>query len=152
MKKLASAFMLLTLFVSCSLDKTEAIDYSAQNEQEIKDYLTKNNLKAERTSSGLYYIINEEGTGEHPKATSNVTVIYKGYFTDGKEFDKSKDEGATFGLNQVIKGWTEGIPYFKVGGSGQLFVPAHLGYGSFGYGPIPGGSVLIFDVKLLSIN
>nr|WP_315143058.1 FKBP-type peptidyl-prolyl cis-trans isomerase [uncultured Flavobacterium sp.] len=152
MKKLVSAFMLLTLFVSCSLDKTEVIDYSAQNEQEIKDYLTKNNLTAKRTNSGLYYIINEEGTGEHPTATSNVTVIYKGYFTSGTAFDQSKPEGFTVGLNQVIKGWTEGIPYFKKGGSGVLLVPAHLGYGSFNYGPIPGGSVLLFDIKLVSIN
>ncbi|MCZ8228399.1 FKBP-type peptidyl-prolyl cis-trans isomerase [Flavobacterium sp.] len=152
MKKLTSAFMLLTLFVSCSLDKNEVVDYTAQNEQEIKDYLTKNNLSAKRTNSGLYYIINEEGTGEHPTATSNVTVIYKGYFTNGTVFDQSKPEGFTVGLNQVIKGWTEGIPYFKKGGSGVLLVPAHLGYGSFDYGPIPGGSVLLFDIKLVSIN
>lgn len=154
MKKLVAAFMLFTLFVSCSLDQPKAVDYTAQNEQQIKDYLTKNELTevAKRTESGLYYIVKEEGTGVPPTATSKVTVAYKGYFTNGTVFDKSTEEGFKVGLDQVIKGWTEGIPYFKVGGSGQLFVPAHLGYGSFGYGPVPGGAVLIFDVKLLSID
>ena len=124
----------------------------AKNEQEIKDYIAKNNLVAQRSNSGLYYIITNPGTGTQPIATSNVTVAYKGYFTNGKEFDKSSDSGISFGLNQVIKGWTEGIPYFKTGGSGILLIPAHLGYGSKSNGPIPGGSVLIFDVKLISVN
>ncbi|MGL5112999.1 MAG: FKBP-type peptidyl-prolyl cis-trans isomerase [Flavobacterium sp.] len=154
MKKLVAAFMLLTLFVSCGLDQPKAVDYTAQNEKQIKDYLTKNELTevAKRTESGLYYIVKEEGSGVAPSPTAKVTVAYKGYFTNGTVFDKSTETGISFGLNQVIKGWTEGIPYLKTGGSGQLFVPAHLGYGSFGNGPIPGGSVLIFDVKLLSID
>ena len=100
----------------------------------------------------MYYIINEQGTGTQPTAASNVTVAYKGYFTNGNVFDQSKAEGISFGLNQVIKGWTEGIPYFKTGGSGVLLIPSHLGYGSTNNGPIPGGSVLIFDVKLISVN
>ncbi|MGL2993666.1 FKBP-type peptidyl-prolyl cis-trans isomerase [Flavobacterium sp. TSSA_36] len=152
MKQLLSAFLFLLFFISCSHEQQKPVDYTAQNDKEIKDYLTKNNLSAQRTNSGLYYSITEEGTGEKPTTSSNVTVAYKGYFTNGNVFDQSKAEGISFGLNQVIKGWTEGIPYFKTGGSGQLFVPAHLGYGSFNYGPIPGGSVLIFDVKLISIN
>ena len=152
MKQLLSTLLVLTLFISCSKDTKTVTDYTAKNEQEIKDYLAKNNLIAQRSTSGLYYIINEQGTGTQPTAASNVTVAYKGYFTNGNVFDQSKAEGISFGLNQVIKGWTEGIPYFKAGGSGVLLVPAHLGYGSYNYGPIPGGSVLIFDVKLISVN
>ena len=152
MKQLLSTLLVLTLFISCSKDTDTVTDYTAKNEQEIKDYLAKNNLTAQRSTSGLYYIINEQGTGTQPTAASNVTVAYKGYFTNGNVFDQSKAEGISFGLNQVIKGWTEGIPYFKAGGSGVLLVPAHLGYGSYNYGPIPGGSVLIFDVKLISVN
>lgn len=79
-------------------------------------------------------------------------MAYKGYFTNGKVFDKSEDSGISFGLQQVIKGWTEGIPFFKEGGSGLLLIPAHLGYGSNDRGPIPGGSVLIFEVKLIAVN
>ena len=112
----------------------------------------KNNLTAQRSDSGLYYVINEAGDGEQPTAASNVTVAYKGYFTNGNVFDQSKPEGISFGLNQVIKGWTEGIPYFKEGGSGILLVPAHLGYGNNDRDPIPGGSVLIFEVKLITVN
>jgi len=152
MKQLLSTLLVLTLFISCSKDTETVTDYTAKNEQEIKDYLAKNNLTAQRSTSGLYYIINEQGTGTQPTAASNVTVAYKGYFTNGNVFDQSKAEGISFGLNQVIKGWTEGIPYFKTGGSGVLLIPSHLGYGSYNYGPIPGGSVLIFDVKLLSVN
>lgn len=152
MKQLLSTLLVLTLFISCSKDTKTVTDYTAKNEQEIKDYLAKNNLTAQRSTSGLYYIINEQGTGTQPTAASNVTVAYKGYFTNGNVFDQSKAEGISFGLNQVIKGWTEGIPYFKTGGSGVLLIPSHLGYGSYNYGPIPGGSVLIFDVKLISVN
>ena len=152
MKQLLSTLLVLTLFISCSKDTKTVTDYTAKNEQEIKDYLAKNNLTAQRSTSGLYYIINEQGTGTQPTAASNVTVAYKGYFTNGNVFDQSKAEGISFGLNKVIKGWTEGIPYFKTGGSGVLLIPSHLGYGSTNNGPIPGGSVLIFDVKLISVN
>lgn len=153
MKHLLSALLALTLFVSCSKNKkTEMIDYVAQNEQEISDYIAKNKLDAHRSDSGLYYVIKEPGTGSQPTASSNVTVAYKGYFTDGKVFDQSSPDGISFGLDQVVKGWTEGIPYFKTGGSGILLVPAHLGYGNNDYSSIPGGSALIFDIKLISIN
>lgn len=142
------------LFVSCLSDKeaSKPVDYTVQNEKEIVDYIAKNNLTATKTDSGLYYVVKEVGTGAQPTASSNVTVAYKGYFTNGNIFDKSDSAGISFGLNQVIKGWTEGIPYFKEGGNGVLLIPSHLGYGSNGSGPIPGGSVLIFDVKLIKVN
>ncbi len=142
------------LFVSCLSDNeaSKPVDYTVQNEKEIVDYVAKNKLTATKTDSGLYYVINEAGDGEQPTATSNVTVAYKGYFTNGNVFDQSNTSGISFGLNQVIKGWTEGIPYFKEGGSGILLVPSHLGYGSNDYSSIPGGSVLIFEVKLISVN
>jgi FKBP-type peptidyl-prolyl cis-trans isomerase FkpA len=142
------------LFVSCLSDteKPSNVDYTAQNEKEITAYIAKNNLTAIKSDSGLYYVINEEGTGAKPTASSYVTVAYKGYFTNGNVFDQSSDSGITFGLHQVIRGWTEGITYFKEGGSGILLVPAHLGYGSNGRSGIPGGSVLVFDVKLIKVN
>lgn len=157
MKKLLAAVFTLTLFISCnSTEKDTPVtppkDYSAENDKEITDYLTKNNLTATKSTTGLYYIINEPGTGVQPTATSKVTVAYKGYFTNGNLFDKSTDSGLTFPLNEVIKGWTEGITYFKEGGSGVLLIPAHLGYGSSPRPGIPAGSVLLFDVKLIKVN
>lgn len=131
--------------------ETQPVDYTVQNEKEIVDYIAKNNLNAQKSDTGLYYVITEPGTGKQPTANSDVRVAYKGYFTSGKIFDQSKPEGIDFGLYQVIKGWTEGIQYFKEGGSGVLLVPAHLGYGN-GRPGIPGGSVLVFDVKLIAVK
>jgi len=144
----------LVLFVSCDNDKKseEEIDFVAKNEADIKAYVEANDLTAVRSNSGLYYVIEEEGTGTQAVATSNVTVAYKGYFLNGSVFDQSDSEGISFGLNQVIKGWTEGIAYFKEGGNGLLLVPAHLGYGSRDYNGILGGSVLIFEVTLIAVN
>lgn len=123
------------LFVSCLSDtniEIQPVDYSIQNEKEITDYIVAKNLTAVKSDTGLYYVINELGEGKQPTATSEVTVVYKGYFTSGKIFDQSKPEGISFSLQQVIKGWTEGISYFKEGGSGVLLIPSHLGYGSGG--------------------
>jgi FKBP-type peptidyl-prolyl cis-trans isomerase FkpA len=159
MKHLLSALLVLTLFISCTKEikikdeENEApIDYVAKNEQEIVDYIAKNKLEAKKSNSGLYYVITDPGTGTQPTASSNVTVAYKGYFTNGSVFDESDAAGISFGLNEVIKGWTEGIPLLKTGGSGILLVPAHLGYGNSDYSSIPGGSTLIFDVKLIKVN
>ena len=143
------------LFVSCLSDSNlemPSVDYTVQNEKEIVDYIAKNNLNAQKSDTGLYYVIDEPGTGEQPSITSNVTVAYKGYFTSGKIFDQSKPEGINFNLQKVIKGWTEGIQYFKEAGSGVLLVPSHLGYASNGRPGIPGGAVLVFDVKLITVN
>lgn len=152
--KYALIALVCNLFISCNTDtKTkEAKDFTTENEKEIKAYIAANNLTAERSDSGLYYVIEEPGSGAQPNANSNVTVAYKGYYTDKNVFDKSDAEGISFGLQQVIKGWTEGITYFKGGGNGILLIPAHLGYGSFDTRGIPGGSVLVFDIHLIKVN
>tara|TARA_B110000046_G_scaffold146964_1_gene154475 strand:- start:347 stop:1177 length:831 start_codon:yes stop_codon:yes gene_type:complete len=130
----------------------EIIDYETKNEADIIEYIEENDLDANRTNSGLYYVINEEGTGTRPTSSSNVTVAYKGYFLDGTVFDQSDANGISFGLDQVIRGWTEGIPLFKEGGEGILLIPSSLGYGLNGAGSIPRGAVLVFDVNLISVN
>lgn len=157
MKKLIIGLFAATLFISCNNSDKETVsdptkDYTAENDKEITDYLAKNNLTATKSTTGLYYIIKEPGTGAQPAANSNVTVAYKGYFTSGKTFDQSGAEGVSFPLSEVIKGWTEGIPLFKEGGSGVLLIPSHLGYGSSARPGIPAGSVLVFDVKLIKVN
>ncbi|MFO7719069.1 MAG: FKBP-type peptidyl-prolyl cis-trans isomerase [Gillisia sp.] len=142
--------LLFIFFVSCS-DDDPTVDYISLNDEEIQNYLTVNNLQAEKSASGLYYIIDSEGEGVQPTTTNQVRVAYKGYFTNGTVFDQSPSEGISFNLQQVIKGWTEGITYFNEGGSGMLFVPSHLGYGSQNYRGIPGGAVLIFEINLLEV-
>jgi FKBP-type peptidyl-prolyl cis-trans isomerase FkpA len=154
MKSYLYLFFSILLFTSClsSESDKEVTRTEPQTEADILKYIEDNNLNATKTDSGLYYVINNEGTGTRPTSTSNVTVAYKGYFLDGTTFDQSNSSGISFGLNQVISGWTEGIQLFKEGGDGILLVPYSLGYGANGRGSIPGGAVLIFDVKLISVN
>tara|TARA_B110000444_G_scaffold251703_1_gene279949 strand:+ start:76 stop:522 length:447 start_codon:yes stop_codon:yes gene_type:complete len=147
MKNILIAFVLV-LLMSCGKTK----DYTEENEQEILTYLADNNLTAQKSSTSLYYIIDNVGAGERPSASDNVTVAYKGYFTNGNTFDESSASGISFNLQQVIAGWTEGITYFKEGGNGVLLIPSRLAYGDSGQGNIPGGAVLIFDVTLISVN
>jgi len=142
------------LAFSCSDNKknNEIVDFTAQNEQEILTYIADNNLTAQKSVTGLYYVIDNPGTGAQPNANSDVTVSYKGSFIDGKAFDQSDANGISFNLQGVISGWTEGITYFKEGGNGILLVPSGLGYGSRDNRGIPGGSVLIFEVTLIAVN
>ncbi len=108
------------------------------------------------TPSGLKYRILKEGNGASPKATDAVTVHYEGKLLTGMKFDSSYDRGepASFPLNGVIKGWTEGLQTMKVGGITEFYIPADLAYGEQGTpgGPIPPNAPLIFKVELISIN
>ena len=150
MKKLFALATAFIFFMSCSSD--DPVDYSLQNDEEIQAYITENNLNAEKTATGLYYVIDEQGTGEMPEnATDRVKVIYKGYFTNGEVFDQST-EGASFLLQYVIPGFAEGLTKFNEGGRGKLLIPSHLAYGSNKYNDIPGGSVIIFDIELVYVN
>lgn len=150
MKKILIPLLAL-LLVSCSNDDSPT-DFTESNEQEILEYISAQGLNAQKSASGLYYVINDPGSANRPTSSSNVTVAYKGYFTDGSVFDESNSDGISFNLNQVILGWTEGITYFGESGNGVLLIPSRLAYGNSGRSGIPGGAVLIFDITLKSIN
>jgi FKBP-type peptidyl-prolyl cis-trans isomerase FklB len=122
-----------------------------------KAFLAENGKKegVTTTSSGLQYKVLKEGEGAAPKATDTVTVNYRGTLIDGTEFDSSykRGEPATFQLNRVIKGWTEGVQLMKPGAKYQLYIPPVLAYGDRGAGPTIGpNSTLIFDVELISVK
>ncbi|TFH89677.1 FKBP-type peptidyl-prolyl cis-trans isomerase [Vibrio ouci] len=107
------------------------------------------------TESGLQYEILHKGEGEEkPTASSKVKVHYHGTLIDGTVFDSSVDRGQpiSFKLNQVIKGWQEGLTYMSVGDKFRLYIPSPLAYGKNGSGPIPPASALIFEVELLEIQ
>ena len=107
------------------------------------------------TPSGLQYEIIEATIGQKPKATDKVKVHYEGTLTDGTVFDSSykRGEPITFGLNQVIKGWTEGLQLMSIGSKYKLYIPYQLGYGAQGAGAaIPPYAALIFTVELLGIE
>lgn len=145
-----SIFVFVILLFSISMSSCDKESQAEKDELTIQEYLADNNLTTQTTASGLHYIINETGTGEHPDITSTVTVDYRGTLLDGTEFDSSYARGmpSTFGLWQVIQGWQEGIPLLEKGGSGRLIIPSEQAYGSSGAGTIPGNSVLIFDIEL----
>src|SRR2546430_16593285 len=127
-------------------NKTEGVKF-------LEDNKKKPDVK--NTASGLQYKVIKEGTGEKPKATDTVSVNYRGTLIDGTEFDSSYKRGqpATFPLNGVIKGWTEGLQLMKTGSKYQFFVPANLAYGDRNVGPdIAPNSTLIFEVELLDAN
>jgi FKBP-type peptidyl-prolyl cis-trans isomerase len=120
-------------------------------------YLEKNKKKpgVKTTASGLQYEVIKEGSGAKPKATDTVTVHYMGKLISGKVFDSSIARGqpATFALNGVIKGWTEGLQLMGVGAKYRLYLPSELGYGASGAGEDIGpNEVLIFEVELISIG
>lgn len=125
-------------------------------EERIKQYLADNNLtgKAKKTESGIYYIVDVQGTGPAPLLTSTVVVNYTGTLTDGTKFDSSYDRGtpATFKLNGLIVGWQEGMQLFNEGGRGKIIIPSSLGYGNKKQGTIPRNSILIFDIELIEVQ
>lgn len=107
------------------------------------------------TDSGLQYQVLRQGEGaEHPTPRSKVKVHYHGTLIDGTVFDSSVERGSpiSFGLNQVISGWTEGVQLMVVGDKFKFFIPAELGYGEKATGAIAPGSLLIFEVELLAID
>lgn len=130
------------------------------DDQQLQEYFTKNNLKAEKTSSGLYYIISNEGAGEKIAAGQTVSMNYTGKLMNGNKFDSNTDsafhhmEPFKFhaGAHEVIPGWDEGVMLLKKGAKATFFVPSTLGYGDRAAGPmLPPNSILIFDVEVLDV-
>lgn len=154
---------------SCkSKDNSEATaDDTIQMEEMVSDVIESDsnpydsaffNVESnyQTTPSGLRYVVVSEGTGATPDATAQVTVNYEGRLLDGQIFDSSYARGvpATFPLNGVIKGWTEGLQLMKEGGTTIFYIPSELAYGAVGTpgGPIPPNSDLIFKVELIKVN
>jgi len=149
------AVLLVVIFFSWRSIKRRQASFG--NIQEGSEFLDNNKGKegVKTTTSGLQYLVLNEGTGdEHPKASDKVTVHYHGTLLDGTIFDSSvqRGESISFGLNQVIPGWTEGVQLMVVGEKTRFFIPSNLAYGKSGAGAIKPGSTLIFEVELLGIN
>ncbi|MDA0193684.1 MAG: FKBP-type peptidyl-prolyl cis-trans isomerase [Bacteroidetes bacterium] len=123
----------------------------------IEDFLTENQIETQTTSSGLRYVITNEGTGRNAQAGDNVLVHYHGTLLDGTKFDSSYDRGDPFsfvlGQGRVIRGWDEGIALLNTGAKATLYIPSSLAYGSSAAGEQIGpNSILKFDVELVEIQ
>lgn len=131
-------------------------EMAMKNKEEGRRFLAENRTKTGvvELPSGLQYKITREGSGKSPSAADKVTVHYRGTLLDGNEFDSSIKRGkpATFPLNQVIRGWTEGLQLMKEGAKYTFYIPSDLAYGDRPNARIPPGSTLIFEVELLKVN
>ena len=145
----------LTLTSCSSDDDNEPTVSYEENLKKGQEYLAEN-AKREGvtvTNSGLQYEVLKEGEGKSPSATDVVKCHYEGRLIDGMVFDSSYKRGAPseFALNQVIKGWTEGLQLMKEGSKYRFFIPYNLAYGSRGASIIPPYSALVFDVELIEV-
>lgn len=137
--------------------RAQAAENGKVAREEGEKFLAENAKKdgVQVTESGLQYSVIKEGTGKSPKATDTVVCHYEGFLTNGTVFDSSiqRGEPATFPLNAVIAGWTEGLQLMKEGGKTRFFIPYNLAYGEAGAaGAIPPYAALIFDVELLEVK
>ncbi len=134
------------------LTEKKAAEIKAVGQKFLEE--NKKNANVKETASGLQYVVEKEGTGAQPSATDEVTVHYTGKLIDGTVFDSSVNRGepATFPLNRVIPGWTEGVQLMKEGAKYTFFIPSDLAYGPQGVpNAIPPHSTLIFDVELIKV-
>jgi FKBP-type peptidyl-prolyl cis-trans isomerase FkpA len=166
-KLFVSAIMILVITSSCSKNSGGvsqcnydpcAIVAPVIESNNIQGYLSSKNITgAVKQCSGMFYIINNPGSGAAPTVCSNITVNYVGKLTTDSVFDQSSAP-VTFPLSGVITGWKDGLPLLKAGGSMTLFIPPSLGYGNqdvkdrSGKVIIPANSILIFDVSLVAVN
>ncbi len=145
------------------VDIHDPMSQAATDDKTIQDFLAKNNIKATKTASGLYYRIIKEGTGETGKPGQKATMKYLGKLVNGNVFDGNMDDdfnmkpgksefSFTLGVGQVIKGWDEGVALLKKGTRAVLYIPSELGYGKGGGGPIPPNAVLIFNVEVVNFE
>jgi peptidylprolyl isomerase len=148
------AIVVIAFVIKRTSNDNKLADFNKEHGQKFLEENLKN-VNVKQTDSGLQYEVLQEGTGDiHPTASDRVKVHYHGTLIDGTIFDSSvkRGEPISFGLNQVIAGWTEGLQLMVVGEKTRFYIPSDLGYGKRAAGSIPPGSVLIFEVELLGIN
>lgn len=155
-------------------EESHAAEQLILDDKIIADYVEKNNLDATRTASGVYYVIENKGSGPAIEEGDQASVHYVGYLLDGQLFDTSRKDVAEandmyneqrdefggyepfelqVGTGQVIRGWDEGLSLLGKGDKAKLIIPSPLGYGSRGAGAdIPENSILVFDVEIVDVN
>ncbi|MDB5206186.1 MAG: FKBP-type peptidylprolyl isomerase [Flavisolibacter sp.] len=120
--------------------------------QAVQSYLSANSITAIQHCSGMFYTIEQQGTGTTPTACSYVVFNYKGKLTNGTGFDSTTTAPLSIELSRLVTGFKNGLPLLKTGGKMTLYIPPTLGYGSLQQGPIPANSIIIFNVELLGVQ
>ncbi len=141
------------LIGGCNSNK-ETVDQVAADDLMIRNFLSTNNLQAQRDPSGIYYrIVTPGAPNTAPAPVDTVRVHYTGSLLSGAIFDTSRpDRPIRFTLERLIVGWQVMLPQMQIGERRVMYLPSDYGYGSRGQGPIPPNAVLIFDVELLGVN
>lgn len=137
-------------FAGCQSEDPEDIWEDDRNK--ILAYIAEHQLNALEHPSGVFYVVEVEGTGPRPTLTSLLNIKYTGMLLDGRVFDSSG--GAQFTLINTIRGWQIGIPLFRAGGRGKILIPSALAYGAFPpFGSIiPRNAPLVFEIEIIEIR
>ena len=144
----SKALLVLPFFflaVSCGSDDPER--QAEKDREKILEYIAEHDLDAHELESGVFYVIEEEGSGSFPTEMSTVIINYTGNLLNGDEFGAGN--GQTFNLNSTILGFKYGIPMFNRGSKGMLLIPSGMGYGEYGSYTIPPNAVLIYDIEMI---
>jgi FKBP-type peptidyl-prolyl cis-trans isomerase FkpA len=157
-------FIVSLVFASCLKKETGcpynelSIKAPGSEVQQVEMYLATKNITAQKDSSGVYYIVENAGTGKTPDVCSVVSVHYTGSLTNDQVFDKSNGTPVSFRLGELIAGWQKGLKHIKAGGKIKLFIPPSLGYGdkdakdTNGNVIIPANSILVFNLELAEVQ
>ena len=146
-------FSLLILALGFSSCDTYSENQIQDFDKEIQNFISKGTDKYEKSESGLYYLIEEEGEGDYIKYTDVVSFKYEGKFLSGEPFDfRHRNTPLTFQVNKLIEGWKEAFMYLKKGGKAKILVPPYLGYGDHKLDDIPANSVLYFTIEIVDVE
>ena len=145
-----SLFILGFIFYSCETYSENQIE---EFDQKIQKFIAKGNDTYEKSESGLYYFIEEEGEVDYIKYTDVVSFKYEGKFLSGEPFDnRHRNTPLTFPVSKLIEGWKEAFLYLKKGGKAKIVVPPYLGYGDHKLDDIPANTVLFFTIEIVDVN
>ena len=149
------AILLSSILFSCSKSSKDNCDVSDKTVPsseilQLDDYISSNNIIAQKDAKGFYYSINNAGNTKKPNACSNVTVDYVGKLSNGQIFDQNKN--ISFNLQGLITGWQLAMPLIGEQGEITIYLPPSLGYGIKGNGAVPSNAITIFTITLLKVN
>jgi FKBP-type peptidyl-prolyl cis-trans isomerase FkpA len=146
-------FPFLLVFLTFSSCQTYSDSDKESFDQKIQKYIKNSKIKYQKSESGLYYFIENEGEGDFIKLTDEVSFTYEGKLLNGTIFDgQNKKKPVTFQVSKLIQAWQETMLYLKKGGKAKIISPPQLGYGDYDLEAIPKNSILIFELEVVDVE